>query len=97
MSHPKQHTHLDLVIRATNGAPWETHEFKDDDTVEEVIRKAVKHFVKAKIMTEGEYDLVLVVDGAARPPLHPGDRLEDVDVASGSVLALVPHEPQVDG
>lgn len=97
MSQSKQKIHLDLTIRATNGSPWETGQFKSDDTVEEVTRKAVQHFVAKKIMQPGDYDLVLVVDGVGRPPLHPGDHLEDVDVGDRAVLVLAPREPQVDG
>ena len=89
--------HIDLVIRATNGSPWATDKFKGDDTVEEVVRKALQHFVREGAMTDGAYDLVLVVDGAAGDPLHPGDRLEDLGIGDGAILALQPHEPQVDG
>lgn len=89
--------HLDLTIRATNGSPWETHEFKTDDTVEELIDKAVKHFVHKKVMQPGDYDLVLVVDGVAQPPLDPAEVIANTGVRDHSVLSLTPHEPQVDG
>src|SRR5690349_12995750 len=81
-----QNPHINLVIRATNGLPWPTDKFKGKDTVEEVVRKALQHFVKEGAMTEGAYDLVLVADGAAGEPLHPGDRLEDIGVEDGAVL-----------
>jgi hypothetical protein len=97
MSNPKSNGHLDLIIRATNGSPWETSEFKSDETVEKVTSKALKHFEHEKIMQAGEYDLVLVIDGAAGPALAPQEKLEDVEVREGSILALTPHEPQVDG
>jgi hypothetical protein len=89
--------HLDLVIRATNGSLWTTDKFKNNDTVEEVVGKAVDHFVHEHVMTDGAYDLVIVVDGAAGDPLHPSDRLADLSLREGVVLALQPHEPQVDG
>lgn len=98
-SEPAKHgnPHLHLIIRATNGSPWETNKFKEHDTVEEVTRKAVQHFVKDHVMEAGEYDLVLVVDSVAGEPLHPASRLEDVDIDNGAVLALMTHKPQVDG
>lgn len=89
--------HLDLVIRATNGSLWSTNKVKGDDTVEEIVRKAVDHFIHEHVLADGQYDLVLVVDGAAGDPLHPGDRIEDLDLGEGAILALQPHEPQVDG
>jgi hypothetical protein len=88
--------HLDLTIRATNGAGWE-HRFKPDDTVDEVIDRAVRHFVAKKIMAPGEYDLALIADGVAQPPLNPSDRLRDTAVRDESVLVLVNRQPQVDG
>ena len=89
--------HIDLVIRATNGSPWPTDKFKGDDSVEEVALKALQHFVKEGAMTDGAYDLVLVVDGVAGDPLHPGDRLEALGIGDGAIFALQPREPQVDG
>jgi hypothetical protein len=89
--------HIDLVIRATNGSPWPTDRFKGEDSVEEVVRKALQHFIKEGAMTDGAYDLVLVVDGVAGDPLHPGDQLEDLGIGDGAILALQPQEPQVDG
>ncbi len=89
--------HLDLTIRATNGSPWETHEFKTDETVQELIDKAVKHFEHEKVMQPGDYDIVLVVDGVAQPPLDPADEIADTGIREHSILALTPHEPQVDG
>lgn len=88
---------LDLTIRASNGSPWQTDRFRSQDTVEEVIDKSLKHFIKQHVMQPGDYDLVVIVDGQARPPLHPTDRLADVGVRDWSVLALVTREPQVDG
>jgi len=97
MIHSIRNAHLDLTIRASNGSPWETDQFREPDTVEEVIDKALKHFIKNHVMQAGDYDLVVIVDGHARPPLHPTDRLADVGVHDCSVVALVTREPQVDG
>jgi hypothetical protein len=88
---------LRLTIRATNGLAWNTDRFHADAKVEHVIDVAVKHFVKEKAMTGGEYELVLVVDGAAQPPLPPTEKLEDASVESGALLALISAEPHVDG
>jgi ssDNA-binding replication factor A large subunit len=88
---------LQLTIRATNGLPWATDHFHADAKVEHVTEVAVKHFVKEKAMTPGEYELVLVVDGTAQPPLAPTEELKDAGVESGSLLALVSAEPHVDG
>jgi len=88
---------LQLTIRASNGSPWSTDRFHTDAKVEHVTDVAVKHFVKEKVMAPGEYELVLVVDGTAQPPLAPTEKLEDVGVADGSLLALVSSEPHVDG
>ncbi len=92
-----RNAHLDLTIRASNGSPWKTDHFREHDTVEEVIDKSLKHFIKEHVMQPGDYDLIVIIDGQARPPLHPTDRLADVGVHDCSVLALVTREPQVDG
>jgi ferredoxin-NADP reductase len=97
LSTPARNAHLDLTIRAPNGSPWVTDHFKAKDTVEEVVDKAVDHFVKKHIMQAGEYDLVLVVAGVSRPPLHPSDTLADASVTDDAILSLVPREKQVDG
>lgn len=89
--------HVELIVRATNGDIWKTKQFKINDTVGEVRDKAVKHFVAKGSMADGDYDLALIMDGQAQPPLDPDDRLEDTDVRSGSELVLVAKEPQVDG
>jgi hypothetical protein len=88
---------LQLTIRASNGSPWNTDRFHDDAKVEHVIDVAVKHFVKEKVMAPGEYELVLVVDGTAQPPLAPTEKLDVAGVADGSLLALISSEPHVDG
>jgi hypothetical protein len=63
--HPEpEHTvHLDLDIRATNNADWEAKQFKDDDQVGEVAKKALEHFVDQKVMSPGDYAIALEVDG----------------------------------
>lgn len=88
---------LELSIRATNGAIWDTEKFDSKDKVEHVRDRAVKHFVKKEEMSEGEYEIALLHDGVAQPPLDPAERLEDVGVHDHSHLVLVPKEPQVDG
>lgn len=97
--HPEaEHSaHLDLDIRATNNADWEAKQFKDDDLVGEVAKKAVEHFVDKKVMSPGDYALALEVDGNVRPPLNDAASLKDAGVADHSVLRLVPRDPQKDG
>ncbi len=96
MTHPPN-PKLDLTIRASNGSPWPTDRFHAEQTVEHVTEVAVKHFVEHKIMQPGEYELVLVIDCNAQPPLHPTDTLEQADIVNDSILALVSSEPHVDG
>ena len=94
---PAHPVHLDLDIRATNNADWETHEFKDDDQVGELAKKAVERFVHQKVMSPGDYAIALEVDGNVRPPLNDAASLKDAGVADHSVLRLVPRDPQKDG
>lgn len=48
-------------------------------------------------MSQGDYRLVLIVDGQAQPPLPENAKLEDTAVKDGALLALTPRDPQVDG
>lgn len=85
-----------LTIRATNGAVWETDEFGLNQRVDHVRKAAIKHFVEAGAMTEGDYVLALVTGGALAD-LADADKLEDAGVTDGMTLALAPRGPQVDG
>ena len=85
-----------LTIRATNGAVWETDEFGLNQRVDHVRKAAIKHFVDAGAMTEGDYVLALVTGGTLAD-LADADKLEDAGVTDGSILALAPRGPQVDG
>ena len=38
---------IPLTVRATNGAPWETSDFGENDKVDVVRRKATRHFIDA--------------------------------------------------
>jgi hypothetical protein len=87
---------LSVTIRATNGATWPT-EFKENTKVKRVIRDALDHFIAEGAMTDGDYRLVLIVDGQGQPPLPEEAKLEDTAVEDGALLALVPRDPQVDG
>lgn len=94
---PEHPVHLELDIRATNNAEWDTKEFKDGDLVGDVAEKAVDHFVAKKVMSPGDYALALEVDGNVRPPLNDAASLKDAGVGDHSVLRLVPRDPQTDG
>ena len=85
-----------VTVRATNGATWET-EFKENEKVSKVIKEALAHFVAEGAMAQGDYRLVLIVNGQAQPALAEDAKLEDTAVADGALLALVPRDPQVDG
>ena len=85
-----------LTIRATNGTAWTTEEFGLNQRVDHVRRTAIKHFVDAGAMTDGDYVLALV-SGGNLTDLADADKLEDAGVSDGSTLALVPRGPQVDG
>lgn len=87
---------VDLTIRATNGAPWETSEFGLNQRVDHVRKAAVRHFVHDGTMADGDYGLALVKDGKA-DELADSNTLEESGVAAGSVLALLVRGPQVDG
>jgi hypothetical protein len=91
MSHKVQ-----LSIRATNGAVWETDEFGLNMRVDHVRKAAVKHFVEAAEMSPGDYLLALVMGGVLTD-LADADKLEDAGVVDGAILALVPRGAQVDG
>lgn len=94
-SAPSTHT-LHLTIRATNGATWDTAEFHPHQKIALVDRKAVEHFVAASAMTDGDYALALVGDGAPQV-LNDAANLEDAGVTDHATLVLVTREPQVDG
>jgi hypothetical protein len=85
-----------LTVRATNGATWETDQFGLNQKVDHVKKTAVRHFVDAGEMSDGDYVLALV-QGGTLTDLADADKLDEVGVAAGSVLALVPRGPQVDG
>lgn len=93
---PKTDNKLDVTIRATNGAPWVTDQFGPNQRVDHVRDAAVRHFVKAGAMTDGDYVLARVVEGQAQP-LPDSSKLADVGVQDGDVLALMVRGPQVDG
>jgi hypothetical protein len=88
---------LELKIQATNGDIWDTEKFDDKQKVEHVIKRSVAHFVKKRVMTEGEYDLCRIHKGTAQPPLDPSARLRDAGVENHDHLVLVPTQPQTDG
>lgn len=85
-----------VTVRATNGATWET-DFKQNEKVSKVVKESLDHFIAERAMSQGDYRVVLIVDGQAQPPLPEDAKLEDTNVEDGSLLALVPREPQVDG
>ena len=85
-----------LSIRATNGAVWETDDFNLHQKVGHVLKKAVDHFVKGGVMSEGDYLLALVSEGRATE-LPDTQSLEDGGVTEGSILAILVRGPQVDG
>ena len=88
---------LELSIRATNNAVWDTEKFDNTDKVSRVRDRSVKHFIKKSDMSEGEYDLCILKGGVAQPALDPSARLKDADVHNHSKLVLVAKKPQVDG
>lgn len=92
----KDESKFDLVIRATNGAPWSTDQFGPHQRVDHVRDAAVRHFVKDDVMTDGDYALARVVNGQAQP-LADSSKLSDAGVDDGDVLALMVRGPQVDG
>lgn len=92
----KKDKSLSVTVRATNGSTWPT-EFKANVKVAKVIRDALDHFIAEGAMTDGDYRLALVVDGQGQPPLPEDAKLEDTAVTDGSLLSLVPRDPQVDG
>jgi|GEM_PF-2881287 len=94
--HEKKDKTFSVTVRATNGATWET-EFKRNEKVSRVVQESLDHFVAEGAMSPGDYRLALVVDEQAQPPLPEDAKLEDTNVKDGSLLALVPREPQVDG
>lgn len=87
---------ITLSIRATNGAVWQTDDFNLHQKVGHVLKKAVDHFVKEKVMSAGDYLLALVSEGRATE-LPDTQSLEDAGVAEGSTLAILVRGPQVDG
>jgi hypothetical protein len=87
---------LDLIIKATNGAPWPTDQFGPHQRVDHVRDAAVKHFIKEGVMSDGDYVLARVVEGQASP-LADSSKLEDAGVVAGDVLVLMVRGPQVDG
>lgn len=106
MSHQEQQDEQDqrdkkdktfsVTVRATNGATWQT-EFKENERVSNVIKESLDHFIAEGAMSQGDYRLVLIVNGQAQPPLPESAKLEDTAVKDGALLALTPREPQVDG
>jgi hypothetical protein len=87
---------ISLTIRATNGTPWETQDFGTNQHVRHVRDAAVRHFVKAEVMADGDYLLARVEGGQARE-LPDAQTLEDAGVTEGDVLVLMVRGPQVDG
>ncbi len=87
---------LSLSIRATNGAIWNTDEFRSNQRVGHVLKIAVEHFVKEGAMSKGDYVLALVTQGQAKD-LRDSQTLAEAGVISGSTLAILACGPQVDG
>jgi hypothetical protein len=87
---------LNLNIKATNGAQWETDEFGSNQKVDHVRKVSEKHFEQAGEMSPGDYLLGLVIDGTIQD-LIDSEKLEDAGVGDGSVLVLKPRGGQVDG
>ncbi|MDP9069265.1 MAG: hypothetical protein M3N53_13095 [Actinomycetota bacterium] len=85
-----------ITIRATNGTPWETSDFQLNQKVQVVVKRAVRHFVEAGVMSAGDYSLALVVEGRAIE-LADDASLEKAGVVPGATLALMARGPQVDG
>jgi hypothetical protein len=85
-----------LSIRATNGAVWATDDFNLHQKVGHVLKKAVAHFVKTKVMSDGDYLLALVSEGRATE-LPDTQSLEEAGVTDGATLAILVRGPQVDG
>jgi len=94
--HDKKDKTFSVTVRATSGATWET-EFKQNEKVSKVIKESLDHFIAEGAMSQGDYRLVLIVDGQAQPPLPENAKLEDTAVKDGALLALTPRDPQVDG
>jgi hypothetical protein len=94
--HEKKDKTFSVTVRATNGATWET-EFKQNEKVSKVVKESLDHFIAEGAMSQGDYRLVLIVDGQAQPPLPENAKLEDTAVKDGALLALTPRDPQVDG
>lgn len=93
----EKRTTLTLTIRATNGATWETTDFKGNQKVGHVARKAVDHFISEGVMADGDYALALIVEGDEPRLLDDAAKLDDVGVTDHATLALVARDPQVDG
>jgi len=87
---------LSLDIRATNGASWTTDDFRSNMRIDHVRRKAVDHFVEEGAMAAGDY-LLAIVEGGSTRDLIDAQKLDEANVPSGSVLVLIPRQPQVDG
>ncbi len=69
---------------------------KSHDRVDKTIATAVKVFVEAGELAEGNYGLALVRDGVATDMADAG-RLDDYGVVDGDELHLFNTDPQVDG
>ncbi len=87
---------ISVDIRATNGASWVTEDFRSNMRVDHVRRKAVEHFVEQGAMSAGDY-LLAIVEGGSTRDLMDAEKLEEAKVIGGSVLVLIPRQPQVDG
>jgi len=87
---------LSLSLRATNGAVWNTREFRSNQKVGHVLKVAVDHFVKEGAMSKGDYLLALVTQGQAKD-LIDSQTLAEAGVVNGSTLAILARGPQVDG
>jgi hypothetical protein len=92
----KSHHELSVSIRATNGATWNTDEFRSNQKAGHVLKVAVDHFVKERAMSKGDYLLALVAQGQAKD-LVDSQTLAEAGVVSGSSLAILARGPQVDG
>ncbi len=87
---------LSVSIRATNGASWNTDEFRSNQKVGHVLKIAVDHFVKEGVMSKGDYVLALVTQGQAKDLLD-SQTLAEAGVVNHSTLAILARGPQVDG
>jgi hypothetical protein len=86
---------ITVTVRTPAGTPH-PFEVRTNERVDKVVRTAVRHFVQAGQLADGEYGLALIRDGRAED-LADAARLDDYGVVEGDVLVLVAKASQVDG